>query len=115
MRPAGRTERNLRDMVQVAAEVQEYVTALGEENFYADRPTQLVAEALLHRLGEAVARLTLASPTFIDAHPEIEWAKIRAMRNVVAHEYGFIDYKIVWRALCISLPRDIELIRGLID
>ncbi|MPV51142.1 DUF86 domain-containing protein [Pseudactinotalea sp. HY160] len=86
-------------MLQFAAEVEQYVTLLGEQNFYAHRPTQLVAEALLHRLGEAVARLDRDSPAFIDAHPEIEWANIKGMHNVVAHEYGFVDYRIVWRAL----------------
>lgn len=28
------------------------------------------------------------------------------MRNAVAHEYGFIDYRIIWRALSDVLPKD---------
>lgn len=82
------TQHTLGDMLAFAAEMDQYVTALGEQNFYADRRTQLVAEALLHRLGEAVSRLDRDSPSFIQDHPEIEWAKIKAMRNIVAHEYG---------------------------
>lgn len=101
-------------MLRFATEVETYVTALGEENFYQHRPTQLVAEALLHRLGEAVARLDRDDPAFIDAHPEIEWAKIKGMRNVVAHEYGFVDHRIVWRTLDTALPRDVEAIRRLV-
>lgn len=114
MSGADSTERTLADMLRFAAEIEEYVTVLGEQNFYSHRPTQLVAEALLHRLGEAVARLDRDSPTFIRSHPEIEWAKIKAMRNVVAHEYGFVDYRIVWRALSVSLPKDVERIRRLV-
>lgn len=109
------TQHTLGDMLAFAAEMDQYVTALGEQNFYADRRTQLVAEALLHRLGEAVSRLDRDSPSFIQDHPEIEWAKIKAMRNIVAHEYGFIDYRMVWRALSLSLPQDVEAIRRLVD
>ena len=35
------------------------------------------------------------------------------MRNIVAYEYGFIDYRIVWRALSVSLPQDVEAIQRL--
>jgi len=111
---SGRTQRALADMLWFAAEIEEYVTARGEQNFYTDRPTQLVAEALLHRLGEAVSRLDRDSPTFIQDHPEIEWAKIKAMPNIVAHEYGFIDHRIFWRALSVSLPQDVAAIRRLV-
>ena len=82
-------------MLRFAGEVDEYVVALGEGNFTTHRPTQLAAEALIHRLGEAVARL---DDGFIQAHPEVQWRQIKGMRNVVAHQYGFIDYQIVWRA-----------------
>lgn len=106
-----RTQRHLADIVGFASELEEYVTALGEPNFHGDRPTQLVAEALLHRMGEAVARL---DDDFVTAHPEVEWQKIKGMRNVVAHEYGFIDYRIVWRALTDDLPSDVALIQRLL-
>jgi len=110
---ADRTQRALVDMVRFGVEIEQYVTALGEQNFYADRPTQLVAEALLHRMGEAVSRLDRDSPAFVRAHPEIEWRKIKAMRNIVAHEYVFIDYRIVWRTLSVTLPKDLAAIRRL--
>jgi len=35
------------------------------------------------------------------------------MRNIDAYEYGFIDYRIVWRALSVSLPQDVEAIQRL--
>jgi len=102
-----RTSRLLTDLLGFAEEINEYVTSLGEQNFYNHRPTQLVAEALLHRMGEAVSRL---DDDVIAVHPEVEWHKIKSMRNVVAHEYGFIDYRIVWRALSEMLPADVEAI-----
>ena len=38
-------------------------------------------------------------------------AKDEGQRNVVAHEYGFIDYHIVWRALSDVLPNDVTAIK----
>lgn len=102
-----RTERSLTDLLGFAREIVEYVTSLGEQNFCDHRPTQLAAEALLHRIGEAVARLP---EDFLVAHPEVEWQKMKAMRKVVAREYGFIDYRIVWRALSEALPKDVAAI-----
>lgn len=40
---------------------------------------------------------------------------MKGMRNIVAHEYGFIDYRIVWRALTVALPGDVIAIRALLD
>jgi uncharacterized protein with HEPN domain len=106
-----RTERALTDILGFADEIRDYVTSLGEQHFYDIRPTQLVAEALLHRIGEAVSRLP---ENFVTAHPEVEWQKMKGMRNVVAHEYGFIDYRIVWRTLVEVLPSDVAAIKGIL-
>ncbi|WP_229669957.1 HepT-like ribonuclease domain-containing protein [Microlunatus endophyticus] len=67
----------------------------------------MVAEALLHRIGEAVSRLPDA---LTSAHPEVERRKIMGMRKVMAHEYELIDYRTVWRALDQALPGDVESI-----
>jgi uncharacterized protein with HEPN domain len=110
--PEERTRRALDGIVSFADEITLYVTPLGEQNFYSDRPTQLIAEALLHRIGEAVSRLEAG---FVAAHPTVEWQKMKGMRNVVAHEYGFIDYRIVWRALNDVLPNDVTAIKDILE
>ena len=37
------------------------------------------------------------------------------MRNVVAHEYGFIDYRIVSRALSDTLSNDVAAIQLILE
>lgn len=37
------------------------------------------------------------------------------MRNVVAHGYGFIDYRIVWRAPSDVLPHDMAAIKSILE
>lgn len=106
-----RNRRALADILGFADELSRYVTSLGEQNFYSHRPTQLIAEALLHRVGEAVSRLDVE---FVAEHPAVEWQKMKGMRNVIAHEYGFIDYRIVWRTLNDVLPKDAAAIEGIL-
>lgn len=105
-------EATLRDLLGFATEMRAYVTDLGEQNFHDHRPTQLVAEALLHRIGEAVSRLP---EELTDAHPEVSWRQMKGMRNVVAHQYGFVDHRIVWRALVRDLPADVAAIERILD
>jgi uncharacterized protein with HEPN domain len=109
--PTDKVRQVLNDILGFTDEVNKYVIVLGEANFHSDRTIQYVAEALLHRIGEAVSRLP---PDFIAAHPEVRWAKMKGMRNVVAHKYGFIDYRIVWRALSDNLPEDAAAIRRIL-
>lgn len=60
--------------------------------------------AVLHALqyiGEAVGRL----PSEVtDLAPDVPWTKIRAMRNLIAHDYAGIDPAIVWRTIRDRLP-----------
>lgn len=56
-------------------------------------------------IGEAVNRIQKVAPGFIDQHPELPWAQMRAMRNVVIHEYFGVDLKIVWTTVKEDLPR----------
>lgn len=53
------------------------------------------------QIGELVGRLT---DDFKREHADVPWHKIRGMRNYVAHEYGSIDFEIVWFASTRSIP-----------
>lgn len=83
-------------------------TAYDQEEFL-----RLAAEAILHRIGEAVARLTRQSPEFIADHPAVDWRRIKATRNLLAHDYSRIDHEIVWNALAHGLPPVTEYVHRL--
>jgi uncharacterized protein with HEPN domain len=110
--PEVRTRRALTDILGFADEISQYVTSLDEQNFYSHRPTQLIAEALLHRIGEAVSRL---EDGFVAEHPAVEWQKMKGMWNIVAHQNGFMDYRIVWRTLNDVLPNDVAAIERILE
>lgn len=47
------------------------------------------------QIGELVKYLP---QSFISTHTEIPWRQIRNTRNFVAHDYGSVDFEIVWDA-----------------
>ena len=66
---------------------------------------ELVQTWVLHHLqiiGEAVRGL---SDEIRSAHPDIPWAQIAAMRNILVHDYFGIDLEEVWAAVVRDLPQ----------
>lgn len=55
-------------------------------------------------IGEAAGNIQKMDPDFIAAHPELPWREMRAMRNLVIHEYFFVDVNIVWTTVKNHLP-----------
>lgn len=55
-------------------------------------------------IGEAAAHIYNREPDFIQQHPQLPWAQMRAMRNAVIHEYFFVDLDIVWNTVKHDLP-----------
>jgi uncharacterized protein with HEPN domain len=85
-------------------------------------PTDITAEvdekslyAVLHALqyiGEAVSRL----PSEVtELAPQIPWAKIRSMRNVIAHDYSGIDATVVWETVMQRLPELRTAVAGILQ
>ncbi|RLD79260.1 MAG: hypothetical protein DRJ10_09085 [Bacteroidetes bacterium] len=53
-------------------------------------------------LGETVAKL---SQNFKDQNNHVEWHKIQAFRNIIAHDYFGIDEDEVWQIIKHHLPK----------
>lgn len=84
------------DIVTAAAKIERYKKNLSFEDFLADERT---ADAVLHNItiiGEAVSTQKL--PRDIqDRNPQIEWARINEVRNIVVHQYDEVDLKVIWK------------------
>jgi len=108
---ADRTQRTLLDLLDLGAMAARLV-ARGKTAYDVDEALQLAGEAIVHRVGEAVARLP---DDFVIAHPSVEWRKIKAMRNLVAHGYLRIDKEILWNALTDKMPELVTYLDHLVD
>ncbi|MGH8862353.1 MAG: HepT-like ribonuclease domain-containing protein [Jatrophihabitantaceae bacterium] len=89
--------QELAEFGQMAARL----VARGKPSYEQDEALQLAGEAIMHRIGEAVARLP---EQFLADHPDVEWRKMKRMRTIVAHDYLRVDREIVWTALASRVP-----------
>lgn len=109
-----RTARALEDFLEFA-DAGARLVARGKNDYDNDEMLRLAAEALLHKIGEVVARLHRDDPALIASHPEVSWRPMKGMRNLVAHDYGAIDHEIVWTTLENNLPQEAKHIRRILD
>lgn len=79
------------------------VTVRGHDRFtdLSDDDQRRIARSLVIDLSAAADRLP---QSFRDAHPEIDWRGIRAVRNFIAHDYDGTDEEILWQAVAVQYP-----------
>lgn len=88
-------------MLDVADAIAGKISGKSRSDFDDDENLRIAIAHLVQTIGEAARRI---SPTFQQAHSEIPWNKIIAMRHKVVHDYLEINYDIVWRVATVNLP-----------
>ena len=78
------------------------IVAAGRENFDASWLVRSAAERQLEIIGEAAGKL---SEQLHERRPTLPISEARAMRNVIAHEYGDVDYDLLWHTMSASVPQ----------
>jgi uncharacterized protein with HEPN domain len=101
----------LRDILDAIAEIERYA-ARGRDAFDQDELIQVWIVHHLQIIGEAAAQL---GRDFHDAHPEVPWPQVVAMRNILVHEYFGVDLGEVWNAVERDLPSFKLAIEGLLN
>jgi uncharacterized protein with HEPN domain len=81
--------------------IQEQTAGRSFEEFARDQDSLDIAAWNFHVLGEASSHIPR---DVIDAHPELPWTDIRAMRNRVIHGYFRLSPKILWDTATVELP-----------
>jgi uncharacterized protein with HEPN domain len=99
------------DMLDNATTVRRVAERITRAQLLGDRESQLVLERALEIIGEAAGRV---SQPFRVAHPEIPWARIVGLRNVIVHEYGDVNYDIIWRIATRDVPALIEALERIV-
>ena len=75
------------------------------ETFQTDRDFQHSISFCILQIGELVSGLSEEYRSATKGR--IQWHEIKAMRNIVAHDYGGINLKIVWEVATLDIP-DLE-------
>ena len=74
------------DIQRIALKLERIIT--DKESFLTDEITQDAVAYNLLAIGETCSNLSEALKT---KHPEVPWAAIRGIRNLLAHEYFVVD------------------------
>jgi len=94
-------EDYLRDMLENAEKALFFVQGMDYDGFCTDDKAMYAAVRALEIIGEAARQI----PEHVrQAHPEIQWREIAAMRNKLTHEYFGVNTKVIWRTVHEDLP-----------
>jgi uncharacterized protein with HEPN domain len=83
----------LHDMLEAARLIRDYMASVSFDAFWHNSEKRDAVSLRLSVLGEAAHRIDKATQ---DALPAIPFKNIGGMRKRIAHDYGAVDFKIVW-------------------
>lgn len=91
----------LEDILQAIDKIQKFTKDMPSHVFLNDEKTHDAVIRNLEVIGEAIKKV----PDGIRVkHPQIDWKKIGALRDILIHEYFGIDVEIVWDIVQNKLP-----------
>lgn len=91
----------LEDIQNSAQKIERFTKGLTLPKFQKD---VLVIDAVIRNL-EVIGEASKNIPDKIKKrYPDIEWEKITALRNILAHEYFGVDHEILWNIVSTKLP-----------
>ena len=96
------------DILTAIDEIRDFLSDSTRETFTQNRFQQVAVERELEIIGEALKRLERTDERLFE---QIEnGRKIIGMRNVLAHGYDIIDYRILWSTVTFDIePLDKQI------
>jgi uncharacterized protein with HEPN domain len=83
----------LEDILESADKVMNYTNGLTYDEFVSNT---MVIDAVIRNI-EIIGEATIRLPDeYKDKCPQIDWHRIRGLRNRIVHDYFGIDYDIIW-------------------
>ncbi len=91
----------LEDILEAISMIEDAVSSHDRASFSKARFLQRGVERSLEIISEATRHLP---DELLASRPEIEWSGIRAIGNLIRHEYWRVDPDIVWSVVGDDLP-----------
>lgn len=81
------------NMLLYILQLEKFVSEKSYDDFLEKAEIQSHVIRLLEIIGEASTKV---SNDLKDKYPEVIWAKLKGMRNILVHDYGNIKLNVVW-------------------
>ncbi|MBE5949031.1 MAG: DUF86 domain-containing protein [Lachnospiraceae bacterium] len=93
----------LKHIIGYCEEIEGTVERFGEDYdiFSTDNVYQNAVALCVLQIGELTTHFT---EEFKNVYNEMPWNQIKALRNIVAHNYGKIDKEILWETVINDIP-----------
>lgn len=93
----------LKHIVKYCEEIEHTMRVMGNDfvDFDNNSIYQNAIALCILQIGELTTHLTTG---FKQQYTKIQWNQIKAMRNIVAHDYGRIDTETLWETLQEDIP-----------
>jgi uncharacterized protein with HEPN domain len=102
----------LEDILANVELIQEYTRNYSYDSFTQDRKCQDAVERCITRISEAASKLEGSIESLI---PDQPWSQIRAVGNLLRHEYDRVNPVFVWRIVSEDLHSLKIAIRSALD
>lgn len=99
-------------ILEAIAKIQRYTAGMSEEAFVADDLVVDAVERNFTIIGEAARQIPLDIQR---KRPEIPWALMQGMRNILVHEYDAVKLEVVWRTIQQDLASLAEPLQRLVQ
>jgi len=99
------------DIIESCGKIRRFIAGMTLDGFVTDERTRDAVIRNIEVIGEAAKNLP---DDVIAKAPEVEWRKIRGMRNVLAHGYFDLEAKVVWDTATTKLDALESAVRGLL-
>lgn len=91
----------LEDILKALNNIEKFTLGIDLDYFIEDEKTNFAVFYALQIIGEATNKI----PKEIqDKYNQINWRDIKAMRNIIAHEYFRVDIIVIWDTIQKDLP-----------
>jgi uncharacterized protein with HEPN domain len=97
----------VQDILICAKNIQDFTRSMNLDTFLNDPKTIRAVAFELTTIGEAARFIPM---DIQEQYPEIPWAKMQGIRNVLIHEYFRVDEEILWETSQHDIPQLITML-----
>jgi uncharacterized protein with HEPN domain len=83
----------LHDMLEASTLVRTYLAGVTFEDFWENSEKRDAVALRISVIGESALKIDKATEREL---PAIPFKELRGMRNRIAHDYGSVDFRIIW-------------------